>query len=203
MQAHDQIPDFCLVGEPTCPVKLGDMVKIGRRGSLNVKIEVHGTQGHVAYPQRADNPVHRLLRALAALTAAPIDAGSDWFEPSTLQLTSIDVGNTATNVIPPSARAMLNIRFNDHHSGASLIAWLRATVAQHAERFELEPSISGELFVTRPGPMVEILQRAIVDATGVDAEAGYRRRHLGRALHRPLLPGGRVRPGRRHHAPDR
>ena len=83
MRDHGQIPDFCLVGEPTCPVRLGDMVKIGRRGSLNAKITVHGTQGHVAYPQRADNPVHRLLRALTALTAAPVDAGTDWFEPST------------------------------------------------------------------------------------------------------------------------
>jgi succinyl-diaminopimelate desuccinylase len=167
LRAHEQIPDFCLVGEPTCPVRLGDMVKIGRRGSLNVTLEVFGTQGHVAYPQRADNPVHRLLRALAALTAAPLDAGSDWFEPSTLQVTSIDVDNTATNVIPPAARAMLNIRFNDRHSGASLIAWLRATVALHAERFELTPSISGESFITEPGPAVERLQRAIVATTGI------------------------------------
>jgi len=98
MQANGQVPDFCLVGEPTCPVKLGDMVKIGRRGSVNIGLEVFGTQGHVAYPHRADNPVHRLLRALSALTAAPLDAGSEWFEPSSLQVTSIDVGNAATNV---------------------------------------------------------------------------------------------------------
>src|SRR6185437_5483627 len=100
IRASGQVPDFCLVGEPTCPVKLGDMVKIGRRGSVNMKIEVFGTQGHVAYPHRADNPIHRLLRILDALTAAPVDAGSEWFEPSTLQVTTIDVGNTATNVIP-------------------------------------------------------------------------------------------------------
>ena len=168
MKAHDQIPDFCLVGEPTCPVKLGDMVKIGRRGSVNFKIEVHGTQGHVAYPHRADNPVHRLVSALQALTAAPIDAGTDWFEPSTLQLTSIDVGNAATNVIPPSAKAALNIRFNDKHSGASLIAWVKATLARYAERFEVEASISGESFVTKPGPMVDILRQAIVGATGIE-----------------------------------
>ncbi len=168
MKSHDQIPDFCLVGEPTCPVKLGDMVKIGRRGSVNFKIEVHGTQGHVAYPHRADNPVHRLVSALQALTAAPIDAGTDWFEPSTLQLTSIDVGNAATNVIPPSARAALNIRFNDNHSGASLIAWVKATLSRYAERFEVEASISGESFVTKPGPMVDILREAIVVATGIE-----------------------------------
>lgn len=167
MQANGQIPDFCLVGEPTCPVKLGDMVKIGRRGSVNIGLEVFGIQGHVAYPHRADNPVHRLLRALSALTAAPVDAGSEWFEPSSLQVTSVDVGNVATNVIPASARAALNIRFNDRHSGASLIAWVRATVAQHAERFELTTSISGESFLTKPGPMVDILVGAIQSATGV------------------------------------
>jgi succinyl-diaminopimelate desuccinylase len=168
MRANDQVPDFCLVGEPTCPVKLGDMVKIGRRGSVNMKLEVHGTQGHVAYPHRADNPVHRLIRALDALTSAPVDAGTDWFEPSTLQVTSIDVGNGATNVVPASARAALNIRFNDGHSGASLTAWVRATVARYAERFDLESSISGESFVTRPGPLVDILRNAILGATGID-----------------------------------
>jgi succinyl-diaminopimelate desuccinylase len=168
MRANDQVPDFCLVGEPTCPVKLGDMVKIGRRGSVNMKIEVHGTQGHVAYPHRADNPIHRLIRALDALTSAPIDAGTDWFEPSTLQVTSIDVGNGATNVVPASARAALNIRFNDGHSGRSLTAWVRATLARYAERFDLESSISGESFVTKPGPLVDILRGAIKGATGVD-----------------------------------
>jgi succinyl-diaminopimelate desuccinylase len=168
MRANDQIPDFCLVGEPTCPVKLGDMVKIGRRGSVNMKIEVHGTQGHVAYPHRADNPIHRLIRTLDALTSAPVDAGTDWFEPSTLQVTSIDVGNGATNVIPSSARAALNIRFNDGHSGASLTAWVRATLARYAERFDLESSISGESFVTKPGPLVDILRNAIKAATGID-----------------------------------
>jgi succinyl-diaminopimelate desuccinylase len=168
MQANQQIPDFCIVGEPTCPVKLGDMVKIGRRGSLNAKITVHGTQGHVAYPHRADNPVHRLLRAAAALTAAPLDAGNAWFEPSSLQFTSIDVGNTVTNVIPASASAMLNIRFNSDHTGAALSAWLRAVLSQHAERFDLDISISGESFLTEPGPLVDTLRQAIVDASGVE-----------------------------------
>jgi succinyl-diaminopimelate desuccinylase len=168
MRANGQIPDFCVVGEPTCPVKLGDMVKIGRRGSVNMKIEVFGTQGHVAYPQRADNPVHRLIPALDALTCAPVDAGTDWFEASSLQVTSIDVGNGATNVIPASARAALNIRFNDGHSGASLTAWVRATVARYADRFDLESSVSGESFVTKPGPLVDILRTAIKDATGIE-----------------------------------
>jgi succinyl-diaminopimelate desuccinylase len=168
MRANDQVPDFCLVGEPTCPVRLGDMVKIGRRGSVNMAVTVHGTQGHVAYPHRADNPVHRLIRALTALTGAPIDAGTDWFQPSSLQVTSIDVGNGATNVIPAVARAALNIRFNDGHSGASLTEWVRATLAQYVERFDLEASVSGESFVTEPGPLVDILRGAIGAATGID-----------------------------------
>jgi len=168
MAANGQVPDFCLVGEPTNPQRLGEMIKIGRRGSLNANVTVHGVQGHVAYPARADNPVHRLVRALAALTAAPLDAGSEWFEPSTLQLTSIDVGNTATNVIPASARAMLNIRFNDRHSGAALAAWLRAALAQYAERFDLEVSVSGESFLTAPAAHVATLRRAVAQATGVE-----------------------------------
>ncbi len=168
MQANDQIPDFCIVGEPTCPVTLGDMVKIGRRGSLNAKITVHGTQGHVAYPHRADNPVHRLIRIADALTAAPIDAGNDWFQPTSLQFTSIDVGNSVTNVIPASASAMLNIRFNSDHTGAALSAWLRAVIAQHAEKFDLDIAISGESFLTQPGPLVDKLRNAIVAASGVE-----------------------------------
>ena len=168
MQANQQVPDFCIVGEPTCPVKLGDMVKIGRRGSLNAKLTVHGTQGHVAYPHRADNPVHRLVRIAAALTAAPLDAGNDWFEPSSLQFTSLDVGNTVTNVIPANASAMLNIRFNSDHTGAALSAWLRAVLAQHAERFDLDVSISGESFLTELGALVNTLRRAIIDASGVE-----------------------------------
>ena len=166
MQAHDEVPDFCIVGEPTNPQRLGDMIKIGRRGSLNATVTIQGIQGHVAYPARADNPVHRLVRALAALTAAPLDAGSDWFEPSSLQVTSIDVCNTATNVIPATATARLNIRFNDRHSGASLTAWLRATLAQHAERFDLDVSISGESFLTAPGRAVDILRNAVERTTG-------------------------------------
>ncbi|HST75490.1 MAG TPA: succinyl-diaminopimelate desuccinylase [Acetobacteraceae bacterium] len=166
MAANGQVPDFCLVGEPTNPVRLGDMIKIGRRGSLNARVTMHGTQGHVAYPHRADNPVHRLVRALGALTAAPLDAGSAWFEPSSLQITSIDVGNKATNVIPAAARAALNVRFNDRHSGASLEAWLRAVLAQHGEKFELDVAVSGESFLTEPGPMVDTLRHAVAQIVG-------------------------------------
>jgi succinyl-diaminopimelate desuccinylase len=167
MEANGQIPDFCIVGEPTCPVRLGEMVKIGRRGSLNATITVRGTQGHVAYPQRADNPVHRLIRIADALTAAPLDAGNDWFQPSSLQLTSIDVGNPVTNVIPASATARLNIRFNSEHTGSALSAWLRAVTAQHAERFEVDAAISGESFLTEPGDLVKTMCQAIVEVSGV------------------------------------
>jgi len=160
------IPDACLVGEPTSKAALGDTIKIGRRGSLNAAITVAGTQGHSAYPARADNPVHRLVRVLHELTAAPLDAGTDWFEPSTLQVTSFDVGNPATNVIPAEARARLNIRFNDLHTSESLTARLRAVLAAHAPRHELAVECSGESFVTQPGPFVDALVRAVRATTG-------------------------------------
>jgi len=166
MAEHDAIPDFCLVGEPTNPISLGEMVKIGRRGSLNARITVHGTQGHAAYPQRADNPIHRLLAALSEMLARPLDAGTDWFEPSNLQVTSVDVGNLATNVIPASASAKLNIRFNDLHSGASLSAWLRDILERHAARFDLDIAISGESFITQPDAAVARLVAAITAQTG-------------------------------------
>lgn len=167
MAAHGHIPDLCLVGEPTNPQRLGEAIKVGRRGSLNAHLVVEGTQGHAAYPQRADNPVHRLVRLLAALTAAPLDVGTDWFEPSSLQVTSIDVGNPVTNVIPAAAEARLNIRFNDLHTGAGLHRWLRATAAQHADRFRLEVDISGEAFLTAPGPLVHRVRDAVAAASGV------------------------------------
>jgi succinyl-diaminopimelate desuccinylase len=167
MQANGQIPDFCLVGEPTNPTRLGEVIKVGRRGSVNMTLTVAGIQGHVAYPHRADNPVHRLVRILDALTAAPIDAGSEFFEPSSIQVTSIDVGNPATNVVPARARAMLNIRFNELHTGASLAAWVRATAARYAERFELDVSVSGESFLTPKGAAVDALVQAVAAATGV------------------------------------
>ncbi|MCE2565953.1 succinyl-diaminopimelate desuccinylase [Komagataeibacter sp. FNDCF1] len=166
MAEHQQIPDFCLVGEPTNPAGMGDVIKIGRRGSLNTHIVVHGTQGHVAYPHRADNPVHRLLALLGELTAAPLDAGSEWFEASSLQVTSLDVGNTATNVIPAQAEARLNIRFNDLHTGADLAGWIRTVAARHAPRAQVDISISGESFLTEPRAPVEALRTAVRTVTG-------------------------------------
>ena len=166
MAQHGHIPDVCLVGEPTNPDALGEVIKIGRRGSMNATITVHGTQGHAAYPQRADNPVHRLIRAMNALIAAPLDDGSVWFEPSSLQITSADVGNLATNVIPGAATARLNIRFNDHHTGTELTRWLHDAVALHAPRAEIAVSISGESFLTEPGPWTTALSAAVQRVTG-------------------------------------
>ena len=166
MQAQDQVPDYCLVGEPTNPKVLGDMVKVGRRGSLNARIVVQGTQGHVAYPHRADNPVHRLLAVLEALRATPLDNGTQYFESSSLQVTSLDVGNGATNVIPAQAEARLNIRFNDLHTGAALQGWLETVCRQHAPRARVEVQVSGESFLTAPGVETHQLVQAIKQVTG-------------------------------------
>lgn len=167
MEAKGHIPDICVVGEPTSKVVLGDTIKIGRRGSMNAWITVHGRQGHSAYPQKADNPVHRLLAALAELTATPLDDGSEWFEASTLQVTGIQVDNAATNVIPAEARAFLNIRFNERHHSAALTEHLRAVLTRHAPQHELCVVVSGESFLTQPGPFVDALVRATQAATGV------------------------------------
>jgi len=166
MAAHDEIPDFCLVGEPTNTAALGEVIKLGRRGSLNATVTVHGMQGHVAYPHRADNPVHRLVAALGELCAARLDDGNDWFEPSGLQVTSIDVGNAANNVIPASAAARLNIRFNNLHTGAGLQTWLREVLTRHAEKFDFATSISGEAFLTEPGPFSHALAGSVASVTG-------------------------------------
>lgn len=166
-KAEQKIPDFCIVGEPTSKAVLGDTVKIGRRGSLSARIAVSGRQGHVAYPHLADNPIHRLVPALAAMAAHRLDDGTDWFEPSALQITSIDVGNPAGNVIPAEAVAKLNIRFNDLHSGTSLTDWLTETLAAFAPQADLQVHCSGEAFLTQPGGHAALLTAAIEACTGV------------------------------------
>jgi succinyl-diaminopimelate desuccinylase len=168
MQANGQIPDMCIVGEPTSKAVLGDTIKIGRRGSMNVAIAIHGVQGHTAYPQRADNPIHRLVRVLYTLTATPLDQGSEWFEATTLQVSSFDVGNPATNVIPPVARARLNIRFNDLHSSVSLTQRIRDVLEAEGARYELDVFCSGESVLTQPGDFVAALQTATRQAAGVE-----------------------------------
>ena len=161
----------CLVGEPTCPEVMGEMMKIGRRGSMTFRIEATGVQGHAAYPQRAKNPLHALIDLLGRMTAAPLDAGTAHFEPSTLQVTTIDCGNPANNVIPAKARATVNIRFNDAHSAASLIAWGEALAAGVSAAtgvgFTMSPEVSGESFLTPPGAFVALVARAVEAETGV------------------------------------
>ena len=155
--------DACLVGEPTNPTKLGQMIKIGRRGSLNAKLTVFGTQGHVAYPHLADNPIHRMLSMLRAITEEPLDQGTDHFPASTIAVTTVDVGNSATNVIPGSASAAFNIRFNDQHSGDSLNTWIREKLDDAANGcdYDLSVRVSGESFLTPPGSLSDLVSGAI------------------------------------------
>src|SRR5580692_6948980 len=152
--------DHCVLGEPTNPKELGDMVKIGRRGSLNGTLVVAGTSGHVAYPALADNPVRRIVAIMAAVMADPLDAGSDHFDPSNLEFTSVDVGNKTVNVIPAEARARFNIRFNDRHTQDSLKVLVEARAQAAAQggpfRIEWEPS-NADVFLTQPGPFVELI----------------------------------------------
>ena len=169
MADHGFRPDLCVVGEPTSGVTVGDTIKIGRRGSLNAWLTVEGVQGHVAYPDRADNPVTRLVAILAALKGRVLDDGTPEFQPSNLEVTDVTVGNAATNVIPARASARLNIRFNDRHSGADLEAWLRGVVADHAPDATVEVRISGEAFITNAGPLPGLVAAAVRAVTGAEA----------------------------------
>ncbi len=171
MAAQGQRPDYCLVGEPTSVQRLGDMMKIGRRGSLNAWITINGAQGHVAYPQRADNPVRRLIPLLAALQGRVLDEGSACFSPSNLEVVDLEVGNPATNMIPAQAKARLNIRFNDLHRGEELAGWIRATVAAHAPSADVTIRISGESFLTEPGAFSTRIADAVEAETGLRPEA--------------------------------
>lgn len=160
-------PDLCLVGEPTSDRRLGDTIKIGRRGSVNIWIEVPGRPGHVAYPHLADNPLPRMIAALAALDALVLDDGTEWFQPSNLEITDIHVGNPATNVIPARAAARLSIRFNDLHRGDELAVRVAAIVRDHAPEAIVTPRVSGEAFLTEPGRLSSIVSEAITDVTGI------------------------------------
>ncbi|MFD1951452.1 succinyl-diaminopimelate desuccinylase [Sphingomonas arantia] len=166
MAARGIRPDLCLVGEPTSERQLGDTIKIGRRGSVNMWIDVAGTQGHVAYPHLADNPIPRLTAILTAVQALALDDGTDWFQPSNLEVTDITVGNPAANVIPAHAAARLNIRFNDLHRGDALVARVRDIVIAHGGT--LTAKVSGEAFLTEPGPLVDRVAAAIRTAAGID-----------------------------------
>ena len=170
LAARGERIDACIVGEPTNPNYLGEMIKIGRRGSLTGRLSVNGTQGHAAYPHLADNPLSRLLRMLAPLAAETLDDGSDHFPPTTAAVTSIDTGNEATNVIPAKASAVFNIRFNDLHSSATLGAWLRESFDAVGGDYDLRLSCSGESFLTEPGPLSALVAEAVKTVTGRQPE---------------------------------
>lgn len=163
-------PDCCLVGEPTSAQRLGDTIKIGRRGSTVIDICVRGRQGHVAYPHLADNPIPRLVAALAEIDAIELDRGTAWFQPSNIEVIDLAVGNPATNVIPGAARARISIRFNDQHRGEALIERVRAVVAAHAPDADVTGRVYGEAFLTQPGPFSDLVSGAISARLGVTPE---------------------------------
>jgi succinyl-diaminopimelate desuccinylase len=170
MKDSGEMIDACIVGEPTNPNRLGEMIKIGRRGSVTADIVVQGTQGHVAYPHLADNPVGRLIKMLAALMAEPLDEGTDHFQPSNLEVTTIDVGNPATNVIPSEARARINIRFNDLQSSDGLTQWMTKTLDSIGGTYTLDIRVTGEAFLTPPGSLSDLLAQSVKARLGVEPE---------------------------------
>ena len=171
MKDQGERMDVCLVGEPTCPETMGDMMKIGRRGSMNAHFRVVGKQGHAAYPHRANNPLTAMVRLMDNLASHELDQGTDHFDASTLAVVTVDTGNPVTNVIPAACTAAINIRFNDLHSGASLTTWLEQQAKEIREKFgvqiEVEVKISGESFITPPGPLSDMVSNAVAAETGV------------------------------------
>jgi succinyl-diaminopimelate desuccinylase len=171
MAAEGEAMSVCLVGEPTCPERMGEMIKIGRRGSLTAFFTVTGVQGHSAYPHRAKNPLPAMARLMDSLSSHDLDQGNDHFDASTLAVVTIDTGNPATNVIPAQCRASVNIRFNDIHSGASLTDWLRAEADKVADEFGVQigmtVKISGESFLTPPGDLSDMVSAAVQTETNV------------------------------------
>jgi succinyl-diaminopimelate desuccinylase len=163
-------PDMILIGEPTSVDRLGDTIKIGRRGSVNMWIDVPGTQGHVAYPHRADNPVPKLARVVAALDALHLDDGTEAFPPSNLELTAVSTPTSASNVIPASATAQLNIRFNDLQRGSDLVRLVEEIAEREAPGATVRARISGEAFLTPPGELYDVVVSAIREETGIEPE---------------------------------
>ncbi len=171
MVKEGEAMDVCLVGEPTCPDRMGEMIKIGRRGSLSAWFTITGEQGHSAYPHRACNPLPAVARLMDRLSSHVLDAGTDHFDPSTLAVVTIDTGNPATNVIPAECRATVNVRFNDTHTGASLSAWLQEELDTVAADFgvtgDVQIKISGESFLTPPGALSDLVAAAVETETGI------------------------------------
>jgi succinyl-diaminopimelate desuccinylase len=172
LKARGETVAACLVGEPASSETVGDQIKIGRRGYVNARVVVHGKQGHSAYGERAENPIPKLARIIDRLSSTPLDAGSEHFQASSLQATIVSVPNTATNVIPGSAQANFNIRYNDLHTRAGIEAWVKqhceAAAKEVGARFSLSFEGTGNVFLTKPGPLVETMRAAIRAATGRD-----------------------------------
>ena len=166
MVENGHIPDLCIIGEPASSTTPGDQIKIGRRGSVRGHLVCHGTQGHIAYPQKADNPIPRMLKTLTALSSHILDEGSEHFEPSRLQITTVDVGNPASNVTPAHIEARFGIRFNTHHSGASLKAWMESVCEQHGGSHTLNVTLGAEPFLTEDNEAIARIAKAIETATG-------------------------------------
>ena len=166
LREKGEVLDACLVGEPTNPETLGDMIKIGRRGSMTAFLTVHGASGHAAYPHLADNPVERLVKMLSAVLDKPLDDGTEHFQPSTAVVTTIDVGNPVANVIPARAEARINVRFNDLHTGAGVGNLLRRRLGDIGGDYDLDARVSGESFLFPPGPLSNLVAGAVEKATG-------------------------------------
>ena len=174
MDQQGESMSVCLVGEPTCPNEMGEMMKIGRRGSLTAWFTVTGVQGHSAYPHRANNPIPALARLVDRMSSNELDRGTDHFDPSTLAFVTVDTGNPATNVIPAQTRAAVNIRYNDLHTGESLTAWMQSEADKIAEEFgvkvDMRVKISGESFVTPPGELSDLVSKSVQAVTGKTPE---------------------------------
>ena len=170
MRQHNHRPDLCVVGEPTNPHQLGDVIKNGRRGSLSCALQVDGVQGHVAYPHLADNPIVRLLAMLAPVNGVKLDAGNAYFDASTAHVTTIDTGNKVGNVIPATVSASFNIRFNTEHKAEDLIGWLEEHFDRVGGSWQADWRVSAQPFVTPAGPLTDLMQAAISDVTGKNAE---------------------------------
>ena len=166
LREKGEVLDACLVGEPTNPETLGDMIKIGRRGSMTAFLTVHGASGHAAYPHLADNPVERLVKMLSAVLDKPLDDGTEHFQPSTTVVTTIDVGNPVANVIPARAEARINVRFNDLHTGAGVETLLRRRLDDIGGDCDLDARVSGEPFLFPPGPLSNLVAGAVEKVTG-------------------------------------
>ena len=167
MVANNQVPDVCVVGEPTNPSQLGEVIKNGRRGSLSCKLRVDGVQGHVAYPHLADNPIPRLMAMLAPVNGAKLDSGNDYFDASVANITTIDTGNSAGNVIPASVSASFNIRFNTEHKSEDLILWLEEHFNRVGGEWQAEWRASAQPFVTPVGSFTRLMQDSVHAVTGI------------------------------------